>query len=120
MAEPHGWGFSVSRSEDFQLSAITWAALGGVPGELTLWDLPDGSLTGQEKEVTGRLVEVVGDGRATLLLAPYLEDGHPDHDALGRAAQRAAYRTGAVLFHYPLWLWPRSPPPWTSTITAPA
>ncbi|MDQ2757123.1 MAG: PIG-L family deacetylase [Actinomycetota bacterium] len=92
-----------------------WAALGGDAGELTIWDLPDGSLAAQENEATSRLVEVLGDGRATLLLAPYLEDGHSDHDALGRAAQRAAYRTGAILLHYPVWLWHHADPgevPW--------
>lgn len=92
-----------------------WAALGGDADELTVWDLPDGSLTTHDKELTGRLVAVIGDGRATLLLAPYLEDGHPDHDALGRVAQRAAYRTGATLLHYPVWLWHHADPgevPW--------
>ena len=92
-----------------------WAALGGDDGALAVWDLPDGGLAAREKELTGRLVEVVGDGRATLLLAPYPEDGHPDHDAVGRAAERAAYRTGAALAHYPVWLWHHADPvdvPW--------
>ncbi len=87
-----------------------WAALGGDADELILWDLSDGSLAEREKELTARLVEVVGDGRATLLLGPYLEDGHPDHDALGWSAQRAAYRTGATVLQYPVGLWHHADP----------
>lgn len=38
-------------------------------------------------------------------LAPWLRDGHPDHDATGRAAAAAAARTGAHLLSYLVWTW---------------
>ena len=39
------------------------------------------------------------------LLAPWTGDGHPDHDAVGRAAATVAERTGAQLLAYPIWAW---------------
>lgn len=41
----------------------------------------------------------------TWLLAPWDRDGHPDHEAVGRAAARAAAETGARLLAYPVWAW---------------
>jgi hypothetical protein len=32
-------------------------------------------------------------------------DGHPDHEAVGRAARSAARRTDAILLEYPIWMW---------------
>ena len=40
-----------------------------------------------------------------LLCAPWRRDGHPDHEAVGRAAAVAAARTDARLVEYPVWLW---------------
>lgn len=65
--------------------------------------LPDGGLAAHEDELADRLAARCGP--ATLLIAPWTADRHPDHDALGRAAVAAAARCGATLAHYPLWLW---------------
>ena len=32
-------------------------------------------------------------------------DGHPDHEATGRAAAAAAKRAGARFLEYPIWMW---------------
>lgn len=40
-----------------------------------------------------------------VLLAPWSRDGHPDHESVGRAAERAALDTGARLLAYPIWAW---------------
>ncbi|RKN47626.1 PIG-L deacetylase family protein [Micromonospora endolithica] len=32
-------------------------------------------------------------------------DGHPDHEAVGRAAEAACRRTGATLLEFPVWTW---------------
>jgi LmbE family N-acetylglucosaminyl deacetylase len=37
--------------------------------------------------------------------ATWREDGHPDHEAVGRAAAAACEATGAILFEYPIWTW---------------
>lgn len=92
-----------------------WAALGGEPASMVIWDLPDGELATHEESLTTRLVDIVGDGRRTLLVTPYDDDGHPDHDALGRAGRRVAHRTGAHLLHFPVWFWHHRDPataPW--------
>jgi len=46
----------------------------------------------------------------TLLLAPWLRDGHADHDALGRAAVAAGVRAEVAVAFYPVWLWHWSTP----------
>ncbi|MGB7818988.1 MAG: class I SAM-dependent methyltransferase, partial [Ornithinibacter sp.] len=65
--------------------------------------LPDGALTAVEE----RLLDVLAErcGPDTLVVAPWSADGHPDHDALGRAASGAAARSGATVAYYPVWLW---------------
>lgn len=76
---------------------------------------PDGALARHEGDLVRVLVDLVGDGRRTLLVAPWRADGHPDHDAAGRAAAVAADRTGAELLEYPVWFWHHGAPddaPW--------
>ena len=68
-------------------------------------DFGDGDLTGQHEALVTTIVDIIGDGRHTLLLAPWRHDGHPDHEAAGRAAAAAAVRTGALLGEYPIWFW---------------
>jgi LmbE family N-acetylglucosaminyl deacetylase len=38
-------------------------------------------------------------------LSTWRGDGHPDHEAVGRAAARACTTTGARLLEYPIWMW---------------
>ncbi len=83
--------------------------------ELHVLGVADGEVAAAQDEVTRRLVELVGDGRDTLLVAPWRHDGHTDHDAAGRAASTAAHRTGARLLEYPVWMWHHGRPdqaPW--------
>jgi LmbE family N-acetylglucosaminyl deacetylase len=52
---------------------------------------------------------------ATHCFAPWEFDGHPDHDASGRAAAIACARTETVLVRYPVWAWHWATPrelPW--------
>lgn len=46
-----------------------------------------------------------GAGEPGLCIAPFHGDGHPDHEACGRAATIAAGATGAALVEYPVWAW---------------
>lgn len=57
------------------------------------------------QDMTSTFVELVGDGRDVALVAPWREDGHPDHEAVGHAAAATARRTGAELWEYPVWFW---------------
>ncbi len=75
----------------------------------------DGAVSEVEDQITTSLVDLIGDGRHTLLVAPWRHDGHPDHEAAGRAAATAARRTGARLAEYPIWMWHARDPeeaPW--------
>lgn len=64
---------------------------------------PDGSIGEHEDAVVAALTAALGDGGT--VLAPWSGDGHPDHDACGRAAARAAAATGSRLLAYPVWMW---------------
>lgn len=77
------------------------------PGAVvTCLDLPDGDVAAHEEALLAALVETIGtDGADVLLCAPWRRDGHPDHEAVGRAAATAAHRTDAQLLEYPVWLW---------------
>ncbi len=77
----------------------------GVERPVLRLGLPDGSVAEHVHRLTAELVEVVGDGRSTVLVAPWRQDGHPDHEAAGRSAAAAARRTGADLWEYPVWFW---------------
>ena len=103
------------------LAAVRQAEVRSALGELapraavTLLEVPDGQLRDHEQALVDLLVRLVDDGRRTLVVAPWREDGHPDHDAAGRAAATAAQRTGATLWEYPIWWWHWAEPeaaPW--------
>ncbi len=81
------------------------AVLGVGEDRLRRLALPDGAVTGSEDAVTTAVVEIVGDGRRSVIVAPWRRDGHPDHEAAGRAAATAARRTGADLWEFPIWFW---------------
>ena len=80
------------------LRRLSWKA-----PALTRLGLPDGQI--------GRNLEtLVAALRAALLpgdlcLAPWWQDGHPDHDACGNAALIAAESADAQLLGYLVWAW---------------
>ncbi len=76
----------------------------GVPS-LRWLGLPDGAVDKHLTELTDRLVEIVGDGSGTAIVATWSQDGHPDHGAVGRAAAATARRTDAELWEFPVWFW---------------
>ncbi|WP_160010494.1 bifunctional PIG-L family deacetylase/class I SAM-dependent methyltransferase [Nocardioides sp. AX2bis] len=92
-------------------AAVATLAPGCVP---LLLGLPDGGVADHEDTVTTAVVDVVGDGRRTLVVAPWRRDGHPDHEAVGRAGAAAAVRCGADLREYAVWFWH-----WASPVDAP-
>lgn len=68
--------------------------------------LPDGQLAQHEQRLADLLTEILAPRPAgTWCAATWRGDGHPDHEAVGRAAAQAARRTGAVLVEYPVWMW---------------
>ena len=62
---------------------------------------PDGEV--DEVALTAHLTGRLAPGR--WCLATWRGDGHPDHEAVGRAAAAACEATGAILLEYPIWTW---------------
>lgn len=75
---------------------------------VTQLHLPDGHVSHGEDRLAETLEATLGPD--ALLLAPWAHDGHPDHDAAGRAARRAAERSGCYLAEYLVWAWHWSAP----------
>lgn len=68
--------------------------------------LPDGNLSDREYELTASITDLLEAGpKGTWCAATWRGDGHPDHEAVGRAALAAAEPAGAVLVEYPVWMW---------------
>ena len=65
--------------------------------------LPDGAVATHEATLADRIHSHLSPG--TWCAAPLRSDGHPDHEAVGRAAAQAARDTGSTLIEYPIWLW---------------
>lgn len=96
------------------------ALLGHARSERLHLHLPDSGLADHEAELADHLGAHLGGAR--LVLAPWRGDGHPDHEAAGRAAARAVHDYAAVLaavgtataapvlWEYPVWAWHWSDP----------
>ncbi len=68
--------------------------------------MPDGGVHRHEQRLAETIAALLADfppGR--WCAATWRGDGHPDHEAVGRAAAAAAARTGAVFLEYPVWMW---------------
>ena len=65
--------------------------------------IPDGHVTDHEDELVLELCRRLRPD--DVLLTSWRLDGHPDHEATGRACARAALLTGASLIELPIWAW---------------
>jgi len=75
-------------------------------GEPVRLGMPDGELARHERRLTEQIAALLADFPAgRWCAATWRGDGHPDHEAVGRAAAAAAAETGAVLVEYPVWMW---------------
>ncbi|AFM15498.1 putative LmbE-like protein [Mycolicibacterium chubuense NBB4] len=87
--------------------------------------LPDGEIERHEERLADLLTEILATKPVgTWCAATWRGDGHPDHEAVGRAAATAVERTRAVLVEYPVWMWHWASPgdpavPWGRAVTAP-
>lgn len=91
--------------------------LGVRPVRVSRLGLPDGCVSQREEQ----LVQALGERLDTvsLCLVPWRRDGHPDHDAVGRAGAAACAGGATLLVEYLVWAWhwatPRSGDiPWAS------
>ncbi|AKC40258.1 putative LmbE-like protein [Mycolicibacterium phlei] len=87
--------------------------------------LADGAISEREEEMSGLLAEILDAAPpGAWCAATWRGDGHPDHEAVGRASASAARRTGALLLEYPVWMWHWAVPgdnavPWHRMCTTP-
>jgi LmbE family N-acetylglucosaminyl deacetylase len=86
-----------------QESLAALADLGVTAGARHRLGVPDGEISCVEGGVTARLVDLLQPG--DWCFATWRGDGHPDHEAVGRAAAAACAVTGARLLELPIWAW---------------
>ena len=69
--------------------------------------LPDGDLGREHSAMTSFIDDICDEsaGVSTGLLTVWENDGHPDHQAVGRCAREVATRHGLELWQYPIWMW---------------
>lgn len=75
------------------------------PADIFRLGLPDGGVPAREVELTQSLAKCIPEG--AMIVAPFEFDGHPDHEAVGRACKNAAAERGLTLVRYPIWAWHR-------------
>ena len=114
----HGSPAALARRRTAETAAAL-QALGARTTEVIRLQLPDSGLAGSEKKVVEALGPLVAG--FDLCLAPWEGDMHPDHEAAGRAARRAAPR---LLYQYPVWMWHWASPgdprvPWGRALRIP-
>lgn len=93
--------------------ALALSVLGSDP-EIVRLGHPDGAV--DEQRLRGQLRELVGPH--DVALAPWSHDGHPDHDACGRATAGLGLRT----YSYLVWAWHWATPadlPWEKALRVP-
>lgn len=106
-SHPHSPTHPPLRLAEVRRAELREAISALAPGAaVTCLDLPDGDVAAHTSALVASLVEIIGtSGDDVLLCAPWRGDGHPDHEAVARAAAIAAARTDAQLLEYPIWLW---------------
>ena len=82
------------------LTALARLGLAGVNLRL---QLPDGGLAQAEQQLAERLAPFVRSGDT--VVTTWRLDGHPDHEATGRACARVCARCNARLLEAPVWAW---------------
>jgi LmbE family N-acetylglucosaminyl deacetylase len=79
------------------------ARLGLHDAQVVRLELPDGGVAGHEAQLRRSLTDLLEP--QDLCIATWSGDGHPDHEAVGRAADRASAERGAMLVQFPIWMW---------------
>lgn len=97
-------------------SLEAWRTLGLGEASSRRLGIPDGSVTRHETRLLKDLLALIEPGDT--LFATWEYDGHPDHEATGRAARRACELTGSRCVQVPVWTWHWAVPgdtrvPWT-------
>lgn len=89
------------RHEELRTAARSLCLAG--PIAIDRWSLPDGHLGDVEAVIVARLGEIVRPG--DLVVGTLHDDGHPDHEAVGRAVTSVAGRDDIEVALFPIWAW---------------
>lgn len=87
--------------------------------------IPDGEVSANEDLLGVELEALLADSPpGTWCAATWRGDGHPDHEATGRAAAAASRQVPSVFLEYPVWMWhwalPEDPDvPWNTAQRVP-
>ncbi|MBB3196743.1 PIG-L deacetylase family protein [Roseateles terrae] len=89
---------------------------------LRLLRLPDGQVADQEAQLMQKLAPLLMPD--DLVVTTWRRDGHPDHEACGRACAALADRIGFRLLEMPVWMWHWASPgdvrvPWHQLVQLP-
>ncbi len=98
--EPTAAALAATRRAESNEGLLRLAPAVGAPLRL---NLPDGGVAHSESRLVGLLASILR--RGDTVVAPWRFDGHPDHDASGRAAVRACAQVGSQLLEMPIWMW---------------
>jgi LmbE family N-acetylglucosaminyl deacetylase len=71
--------------------------------------IPDGRIAACASKVRGAIVSLAVPG--TTIIAPYENDGGPDHNAAGLTSCEMARDLGLPIVRYPIWTWHHGDPP---------
>ena len=86
-----------------QESAQALQALGVAPPAWLRLHLPDGGVAGMTPQLSTTLAAQLRPGDT--VFTTWRLDGHPDHEACGRACASACAASGATLVEMPVWGW---------------
>jgi len=103
-------------------SARALCRLGAHAAQVEYLQLPDGQLAAHETTLQARLRERLD--RRDVVFCTWAHDGHPDHEAAGRATHAACRERGARLYGVPVWTWHWARPgdsrvPWRTAFRVP-
>ncbi len=75
----------------------------GTPVRVWELNIPDSKVKSFETQLEEKL-RLELDARS-IVIAPYYDDGHTDHNAIGECAKNLAAKIGFEVHFYPIWLW---------------
>lgn len=82
--------------------------LGACHARIIRLGIPDGRVQGHSTELAQALRAVTS--HDSLIIAPFEQDGHPDHDTAGQVAREIAREQGLTVAAYPIWAWHQAAP----------
>jgi LmbE family N-acetylglucosaminyl deacetylase len=114
----HGSPTALARRRTAE-TGVALRALGAEGAEVIRLGLPDSGLAKREEKLAATLAPLVAG--FDLCLAPWDHDLHPDHEAAGRVARKAA---SGLFYSFPVWMWHWAAPadprvPWDRALRIP-